>query len=69
MGTWRTLKKELTEPPQKELTIYEYAQVYFQEHCCIRNTRPDFEKESLEVIKRIVGRITSSSACVMVRPN
>ena len=55
LGTWRELKKELTEGPEVDYTIESFAEVYLEEYCEIRNTRPDFKEETLEVIKRIVG--------------
>jgi hypothetical protein len=55
LGTWRELKKELTEGPKVDYTIESFAEVYLEEYCKIRNTRPDFKEETLEVITRIVG--------------
>jgi integrase len=57
MGTWKDLKKELMEAPPKEMTIREFAPVYLEEHCKIRNTRPDFKEETLRVINQIVGDV------------
>jgi integrase len=57
MGTWKDLKTELTKGPSNEITIKQFADVYLQEYCNIRNTRPDFKKETLEVIKKVVGDV------------
>ena len=58
MGTWKELKKELMEAPPKEMTIREFAPVYLEEHCKVRNTRPDFKEETLRVINEIVGDVS-----------
>jgi integrase len=55
LGTWRELKKELTEGPEGNYTIESFAEVYLEEYCEIRNTRPDFKRETLKTITRIVG--------------
>src|SRR5215475_11472608 len=55
LGTWQELKKELTEGPEVDYTIEKFSEVYLEEYCKIRNTRPDFKEETLEVITRIVG--------------
>jgi len=56
MGTWKELRKELSgEEEQQNYTIREFADVYFEEYCKIRNTRPDFKEERLKTIKEIVG--------------
>lgn len=60
MGTWLELKKELTEPPPEppqDFTIREFADIYLEEYCKVRNTRPDFKEETLKVIKNIVGHV------------
>lgn len=58
MGTWKELRKELAgEEGPRDYTITEFADVYFEEYCKIRNTRPDFKKERLKTIKDIVGDI------------
>jgi hypothetical protein len=57
MGTWKELKKELMEVPVKEMTIREFAPVYLEEYCKIRNTRPDFKEETLRVVNEIVGDV------------
>jgi integrase len=54
------LKRELTEPPPelpKDFTIREFGDLYLEEYCKVRNTRPDFKEETLKVIKRIVGDV------------
>lgn len=55
LGTWRELRKELIEGPEPDHTIKTFADVYLEEYCRIRNTRPDFKEETLNVITRIVG--------------
>lgn len=55
-GRWKELRKELVRPEQ-DYTISEFAEVYLDEYCRKRNTRPDFKEETLEVIKGIVGKI------------
>lgn len=57
MGTWRELKRELYEDPTTDPTIKEFADVYLEEYCRVHNARPDFKKETLAVIKEIVGDI------------
>src|SRR6266436_4927508 len=60
MGTWQQLKKELTEPPPEpppNFTVREFADIYLEEYCKVRNTRPDFKEETLKVIKNIVGDV------------
>jgi integrase len=57
MGTWRDLKIELYEDPKKDLTIEEFSEVYLEEYCRIRNSRPDFKEETLPTIVSIVGHI------------
>ena len=56
MGTWKELRKELAgeeEPP--DYTIREFADVYLEEYCKVRNTCVDFKEERLKTIKNIVG--------------
>jgi hypothetical protein len=63
MGTWKDLKKELTEPPPEppqDFTIREFADIYLEEYCKVRNTRPDFKEETLKVIKNTVGNVKVS---------
>jgi integrase len=55
MGTWAELKKELTEGPPDDYTIEAFAEIYLEEYCKIRNTRPDFKEETLAVITRLIG--------------
>lgn len=57
MGSWRDLKTELYEDPKKDLTIEQFADIYLEEYCRVRNARPDFKKETLAVISELVGRI------------
>ena len=58
MGTWKELRKELAgEEDQQDYTIREFADVYLEEYCKIRNTRPDFKEERLRTIKDILGNL------------
>src|SRR5262245_294431 len=56
-GTWLELRKELTEKPEKELTIDELADMYFSDYCEVRNTRPDFKEHALKPIRAKLGHI------------
>src|SRR5262245_34839679 len=42
-GTWLELRKELTERPDsgQDYTISEFSEIYLEEYCKKRNTRPD----------------------------
>lgn len=55
-GRWKELRKELVRPEQ-DYTISEFSDVYLEEYCRKRNTRPDFKEETLRVIKDIVGGV------------
>jgi hypothetical protein len=58
MGTWKELRKELAgEDEQQDYTLSEFADVYFEEYCKVRNTRPDFKEERLKTIKYILGGV------------
>src|SRR6266478_2556170 len=57
MGTWKELRKELSGEEEPDYTIRQFAEVYFEEYCKVRNTRPDFKEERLKVIKAIVGDV------------
>lgn len=57
LGTWRELRRELREGPIADYTIEQFSKVYYEQYCQIRNTRPDFKKETLAVIVRFVGKI------------
>jgi site-specific recombinase XerD len=39
------------------MTLKQFADIYLEEYCNVRNTRPDFKKETLAVIKDIIGHI------------
>src|SRR5690348_12560580 len=59
LGNWQDLKKELTEPrpePLQDYTIREFADIYLEEHCKVRNTRQDFKEQKLKAIKEIIGK-------------
>jgi integrase len=57
MGRWKELRKELAGEKEVDYTIREFAEVYFEEYCKVRNTRPDFKEERLKIIKNIVGDV------------
>jgi hypothetical protein len=40
---------------QPDYTIREFADVYLEEYCKVRNTCVDFKEERLKIIKNIVG--------------
>ena len=54
--TDKELRKELAgEDEQPDYTIREFADVYLEEYCKVRNTCVDFKEERLKTIKNIVG--------------
>jgi integrase len=57
MGTWRELKKELIGEKEQDYTIREFADVYFEEYCKVRNRELSFKKERLKIIKDILGDV------------
>jgi len=57
MGSWRTLKEELTHEPDDEATIQSFSEIYLNEYCRVRNRRPDFKEETLRPIVRILGDV------------
>ncbi|MDA2930319.1 site-specific integrase, partial [Acidobacteria bacterium AH-259-O06] len=59
MGTWRDLKVELSRrsTPINNPTIEGLAAIYFEEHCQTKNRRPDFKKQALSIITRILGNV------------
>jgi integrase len=58
MGRWKELRKELAgDKEEVDYTIRQFAEVYFDEYCKVRNTRPDFKEERLKIIKNIVGDV------------
>lgn len=56
-GTWKELRKELTEPPERLVTVEEFAETYMKEYCEIRNLRPEFKRFNVDPIKRILGKV------------
>jgi hypothetical protein len=56
-GTWRELRKELTEKPNRPMTMNELADIYYRDYCLVRNTRPDFKEHALKPIRAKLGRI------------
>jgi site-specific recombinase XerD len=57
MGTWRTLKEELTHESDEEATVRSFSEVYLNEYCRVRNRRPDFKEETLQNIVKILGEV------------
>ena len=45
----------------------EFENIYLEEYCKVRNTRPDFKEETLKVIKNIVGEPAKLEACFALR--
>lgn len=65
IGTWAELRRVLTERPAPEkpkenFTVKEFADVYLAEYCQTRNSRPDFKRETLKAITRILGSVRLS---------
>jgi integrase/recombinase XerD len=63
-GNWRALKAQLTGGEKKErednYTVEQFSAVYLKEYCEIRNTRPDFKRETFKTINEIVGSVRLS---------
>jgi len=57
MGNWKELRKELAGEKVEDYTISEFADVYFEEYCKVRNTNVEFKRERLKIIKSIVGHV------------
>lgn len=59
LGNWRELREELDGKKKvaRGVTVAEYADIYLEDYCNKRNTRPDFKRETLKVIKKIVGHV------------
>jgi integrase len=62
MGTWQRLKEELDGRPKtteaieaNHILICDFAEVYLEEYCRVRNKRPDCKEQVLESITRILG--------------
>ena len=61
LGTWRELREELC--PSKpgifnaNLTVRQFAPIYFEEYCEIKNRRPDFKAGALKPIVAILGNV------------
>ncbi len=57
MGTWRDLRDELTtRKGEHPMTVAELVDPYL-EYCEARNRRPDFKKQAVKPIIRIVGNV------------
>ncbi len=56
-GTWNELRKELDPEPEQDHTINQFADVYLEEYCKVRNRCPDFKEERLKVIKEILRSV------------
>jgi integrase len=57
MGTWKELRKELIGDEEPDYTIKDFADVYLQEYCKVRNRHPSFKEERLKTIKAIIGDV------------
>jgi len=58
MGTWRELKEELSRNGGDDPKIADFAEVYFKEYCCVRNSRPDFKEHAIKPIVRLLGSVS-----------
>ncbi len=58
-GRWRELKEELSgvKNPSGDLTVEEFSGIYLDDYCRHHNRRPDFKKQALVSINRILGKI------------
>ena len=56
-GNWKELKAELAGQTQEsgDMTVEQFSQIYFEDYCCHYNRRPDFKKQALVSINRILG--------------
>ena len=57
MGTWPELKEELVRGVEKGITISGFSEIYLRDYCQTHNTRPDFKKQALISITRILGGV------------
>src|SRR5207248_6009831 len=57
MGSWKELRKELSGEEEPDYTLREFADVYFEEYCKVRNRHPSFKEERLRMIKDILGDV------------
>src|SRR5262245_5735520 len=55
-GTWHELRRELTEPPPKVVTVTEFSDTYL-DHCKVKNRAPEFKEHNLKPIKKILGDV------------
>ena len=58
-GQWKELKEELSGVKNRsgDLTVEEFSGIYFDDYCRHHNRRPDFKKQALVSINRILGNI------------
>jgi len=58
-GRWKELKEELSGVKNRsgDLTVEEFSGIYFDDYCRHHNRRPDFKKQALVSINRILGNI------------
>ena len=68
MGTWQKLKEELDGGAKKaeaievnDPLIRDFANVYLEEYCKVRNKRPDCKEQVLESVTRILGDVPVKS--------
>ena len=61
MGTWRELKEEFSRNGGDDPKITDFADLYFKEYCCVRNSRPDFKEHAIKPIVRLLGNISLKS--------
>ena len=58
-GRWKELKEELSgvKNPSGDMTVEEFSGIYLADYCRHHNRRPDFKKQALVSINRILGNI------------
>jgi len=58
-GRWKELKEELSGVKNRsgDLTVEEFSGIYLDDYCRHHNRRPDFKKQALVSINRILGNI------------
>jgi integrase len=56
-GTWKDLKEQLSRSKEvSNPSIDEFADIYYRDHCLIRNKRPDFKEHALKPIRLYLGK-------------
>jgi integrase len=55
-GTWVELRRGLTEPPPKVVTVEEFSETYL-DHCRVKNRAPEFKEHNMKAITKILGDV------------